>query len=350
MNIKKIIKEEINDFDWVKDIQPETEWDKEKYYVLDIRSLSGVKLRETIDDIGDFAYSMDYDVEIGVQYDNVGYIYFEPNDEVPEGYALDWTPRKTTDPTFGGKYQMISLEEFYHMAYGDEPLNESNDFDWVKDIEELPIPGTAWIMEIDPKDSEEVQQKLFDVGFRWSSGSNEIDETSGVYTFVSYSNYDIKYKCFKMVKGDSYIPNNINNIINSTQPNDLFIYEYKDGTSKLKNTSLNESNDFDWTKDTGPILEWDKDTYYVVDLTPLSGLEFRETLDDIYYFGEIMGYNTELFVDINVGGYMYFEPEPDVDEGYILDWSDRRTKDPTFNGQYTMLSVENFYYLYNLTR
>ena len=65
---------EDNDFDWIKDIQPETEWDKEKYYVLDIRSLSGVKLRETIDDIWDFAYNMDYDVEIGVQYDNVGYI------------------------------------------------------------------------------------------------------------------------------------------------------------------------------------------------------------------------------------------------------------------------------------
>jgi hypothetical protein len=128
-------------------------------------------------------------------------------------------------------------------------LQESNDFDWISDIEELPIPGTAWIMEINPKDSEEAQQKLFDVGFRWSSGGNKIVETSGVYAFVSYSNYDIKYKGFKMVKGDSYISNHINNIIRSVQPNDLFIYEYKDGTSRLKNTSLNESNDFDWISD-----------------------------------------------------------------------------------------------------
>jgi hypothetical protein len=118
----------------------------------------------------------------------------------------------------------------------------------------------------------------------------------------------------------------------------------------IKKIIKEEINDFEWAKDTEPISEWDKDISYVVDLTPLSGLEFRETLDDIYYFAETMGYNTELFVDINLGGYMYFEPEPDVDEGYVLDWSDRRTKDPTFKGQYTMLSVENFYYLYNLTR
>jgi hypothetical protein len=121
------------DFDWTDSISPETEWDKDKYYVLDITSLSGLELRETIDDIWDFAYNMDYDVEIGVTYDSVGYIYFEPNDDVPEGYALDWTDRKTKDPTFGGKYQMLSLEEFYHMAYGDEPsINE--DFDWTESV------------------------------------------------------------------------------------------------------------------------------------------------------------------------------------------------------------------------
>lgn len=134
-------------FDWVDDIQPETEWDKEKYYVLDVRSLSGVQLRETIDDIWDFAYNMDYDVEVGVQYDTVGYIYFEPNDEVPEGYALDWSPRETKDPTFGGKYQMLSLEEFYHMAYGEEPLNESNDFDWVGGIKPGLTPGQKYYVK-----------------------------------------------------------------------------------------------------------------------------------------------------------------------------------------------------------
>lgn len=127
------------DFDWTDSISPETEWDKDKYYVLDITSLSGLQLRETIDDIWDFAYNMDYDVEIGVTYDSVGYIYFEPTDEVPEGYALDWSNRDTEDPTFGGKYQMLSLEEFYHMAYGDEPsINESSDFDWA---ESVPNPG-----------------------------------------------------------------------------------------------------------------------------------------------------------------------------------------------------------------
>jgi len=143
-------------------------------------------------------------------------------------------------------------------------MNESNDFDWIKDIEELPIPGTAWIMEINPKDSEEVQQKLFNVGFGWSSGGNKINETSDVYAFVSYSKYDIRYKGFKMVKGDSYISNNINNIIGSVQPNDLFIYEYKDGTSRLKNTSLNESNDFDWISEIEPMkpeMGWLKDNF-----------------------------------------------------------------------------------------
>jgi len=309
----------------------------------------------------------------------------------------------------------------------DGDMNESNDFDWIKDIEELPIPGTAWIMEINQKDSEEVQQKLFDVGFRWSSGGNKIDETSGVYAFVSYSNYDIKYKGFKKVKGDSYISNNINNIISSVQPNDLFIYEYKDGTSRLKNTSLNESNDFDWTKDVEsldnrgfyvgdefidtddvepikytiknivndkvlltwfspydnqdveyvdslnrlesrlkdgfiefvnelnedfdwikdiqPETEWDKEKYYVLDVRSLSGVKLRETIDDIWDFAYNMDYDVEIGVEYNTVGYVYFEPNDEVPEGYALDWSPRKTTDPTFGGKYQMISLEEFYHM-----
>ena len=224
-------------------------------------------------------------------------------------------------------------------------MNESNDFDWIKDIEELPIPGTAWIMEINPKDSEEVQQKLFNVGFGWSSGGNKINETSDVYAFVSYSKYDIRYKGFKMVKGDSYISNNINNITSSVQPNDLFIYEYKDGTSRLKNTSLNESNDFDWIKGIQPETEWDKEKYYVLDIRSLSGVKLRETIDDIWDFAYNMDYDVEIGVEYNTVGYVYFEPNDEVPEGYALDWSPRNTTDPTFGGKYQVISLEEFYHM-----
>jgi hypothetical protein len=181
------------DFDWTDSISPETEWDKDKYYVLDITSLSGLKLRETIDDIWDFAYNMDYDVEIGVQYNNVGYIYFEPNDEVPEGYALDWSPRKTTDPTFNGRYQMLTLKEFYHMAYGDEPsMNE--DFDWT---ESVPNPG---------------QYDIFDLNFLITTNgvklgdkvhlkghAKDIDVVfDNVGTVVDVIEYNNKYLCYNM--------------------------------------------------------------------------------------------------------------------------------------------------------
>ena len=125
-------------FDWTDNVSPEIDWNKDKYYVLDITSLHGRKLRETIDDIWDFAYNWDYDVEVGVTYDSVGYIYFEPDDDVPEGYSLDWSVRETKDPTFGGKYQMLSLEEFYHMAYGEEP-NINENFDWVEEVPSLPL-------------------------------------------------------------------------------------------------------------------------------------------------------------------------------------------------------------------
>ena len=130
---------------------------------------------------------------------------------------------------------------------------DGDDFDWIRDVEVLPIPGTAWIMEINPEDSEEVQQRLFDVGFGWSNGGKKINETSGISAFVSYGGYDIKYNRFKMVIGDSYDSDFINYVIRQVQPNDLYFYQFSNGVSKLKDTdTLNESDELDWIRDTKP--------------------------------------------------------------------------------------------------
>lgn len=133
--------------------------------------------------------------------------------------------------------------------------SDDDEMGWIRDVEVLPIPGTAWIMEINSEDSEEVQQRLFDAGFGWSHGGKKINETSGISAFVSYGGYDIKYNRFKMVIGDSYDSDFINYVIRQVQPNDLYFYEYKNGVSKLKDTdTLNESeeDDFDWIRDTKP--------------------------------------------------------------------------------------------------
>ena len=133
-------------------------------------------------------------------------------------------------------------EEMVNLYPRTTDLNESDELDWIRDIEQLPIPGTAWVMEINPEDSEEVQHKLFDAGFGWSFGGKQIHRTPGIVAFASYGAWDISDKSLKWVPNGSY---NLDYIINHVQPNDLYVYEYKNGISKLKETNLNESDDMD---------------------------------------------------------------------------------------------------------
>ena len=226
---------ESDDFDWVRDVDIVNHIEMPYFKNMKEYGLSSDKYEMVLSKI----YNQPVTIKGDYIYDAQGnQIYYEGG----SGY---WQKKEYND-----QGDLIYREDSDGYIEDNRNINESDDFDWIRDVmpSDLPKPGTAWVMEIDPSDFEQVQQDLFDAGFTWSSDDVKIKKRNNVYALVSYSNYDVRYKQFKMVVGDSYIPDNMDHIVNHAQPNELFVYEYKGGVSKLKNTNLNESEDFDWIK------------------------------------------------------------------------------------------------------
>ena len=226
---------ESDDFDWVRDVDIVNHIEMPYFKSMKEYGLSSDKYEMVLSKI--------YNQHVTIKGD---YIYDAQGNQIYyEGGSGYWQKKEYND-----QGDLIYREDSDGYIEDNRNINESDDFDWIRDVmpSDLPKPGTAWVMEIDQSDFEQVQQDLFDAGFTWSSDDVKIKKRNNVYALVSYSNYDVRYKQFKMVVGDSYIPDNMDHIVNHAQPNELFVYEYKGGVSKLKNTNLNESDDFDWIK------------------------------------------------------------------------------------------------------
>ena len=98
MNIKKIIQEEIKDFDWIEDV-PSIEWSKDNRYVIDIRDLSAQKKRDMVNHMKDMGYMSYVNIYLS------RYIYIKDD-------GLDWSGRNTPDPTYDRKYQLLTYDEW----------------------------------------------------------------------------------------------------------------------------------------------------------------------------------------------------------------------------------------------
>ena len=228
---KSLSVNESDNFDWVSDVQPEYHWDKEKYYVLDVRKLGNNNILDVIDDIVGFADRLDYNTDIDASPTQVGYFYFNPSDDEPEGYEIDWGTKDVKDPTFGGVYQMISLDEFYHMAYGIEPLTESNYFDWVESIEVFQNPAVYRINDMVKR--EEFFRTLHDEGYYWDP-NKPIIQPDGSFTEL-YDGLD-EYVVLGFNDNDRKIVYHDRKIPYKTSLNDVIVIE-----SRFKPKSVSES-------------------------------------------------------------------------------------------------------------
>lgn len=104
-----------SDIKWIEDeVSSSIEvWDRNKYYVLDVSKLdarpprfsSNPKLFKS--DILSYAKEMGYDTEMG-GLNEVCYIYFEQIYRP----TLSWDLCDIPDPTYDGKYEMISMDTF----------------------------------------------------------------------------------------------------------------------------------------------------------------------------------------------------------------------------------------------
>jgi hypothetical protein len=142
---------ENEDFDWIQKQEPEKELKKNKKYVIDVSHLRPTPMRYSHDtsltkqDILRKLEGLGYDVQ-HIDVDAAKYFYVEPTDGGPSwqyneygtpiefNYWVDYDTDLMNDPSYGGKYQMVNVDEFMFLI--DNNLigeSEENDFDWIVD-------------------------------------------------------------------------------------------------------------------------------------------------------------------------------------------------------------------------
>jgi hypothetical protein len=118
---------ESKDLDWIHQQEPEKKLNKNKSYVIDVTNLRPTPMRHSHDtsltrqDILRRFKDLGYNVE-DIDVDEAKYFYIEPNQgsgwqyneygtPIEYDYWVDYNSEYMSDPSYGGKYQMIDIDE-----------------------------------------------------------------------------------------------------------------------------------------------------------------------------------------------------------------------------------------------
>ena len=118
---------ESKDLDWIRQQKPEKKLNKNKSYVIDVTNLRPTPMRHSHDtsltrqDILRRFKDLGYNVE-DIDVDEAKYFYIEPNQgsgwqyneygtPIDYDYWVDYNSEYMSDPSYGGKYQMIDIDE-----------------------------------------------------------------------------------------------------------------------------------------------------------------------------------------------------------------------------------------------
>lgn len=176
MNLKRVIKEEIDDFNWIRDVKTyptlQQLFDAGEINEGDLLVLRGeVENGET----GQMIWTNDFTININTKKDTLDDSSFDlgPNQEDVQkamGLSDDYN---VTFLISDGNLEVIKKNN------QSTQLTEEvdNNLQWIQDIN--PIYSDNFYIDIEDLDKDQkrqIQQMILDLGFRWADGSNEILE------------------------------------------------------------------------------------------------------------------------------------------------------------------------------
>jgi hypothetical protein len=166
MNIRKIIKEEIGDFDWMRDVTPFNTGEKYVITIIDKPIEYKKKILDLLHDnryycslepiLGGHGNIIDYELSDGFNLEEICYIVLDNYESLiyDDGYKLSYLPCSNRGYTYewvesyyGKDHTIISSEQLIKIL--NNPLNEQDDFDWVRDV----TPRVFDLLDIATKDN-----------------------------------------------------------------------------------------------------------------------------------------------------------------------------------------------------
>ncbi len=194
MNIRKIIKEELDDLDWIRDVNPQLPMDRDWWLINDVDPHSLEVSRE----IQDFLFNQGFMWLTGRK-------NFLPNEfsaishrggtyERQEG-LFGYYPTSEHTAKEIEEYEAENGEIYYWSKLSKKPkINESDDLSWIRDITSNTLDKNEnWILvnDIDREsisEGREIQKYLFDLGYDWGSGDFQSLKDFCIYTIYHYGN------------------------------------------------------------------------------------------------------------------------------------------------------------------
>lgn len=300
MNLKRIIKEEVNDFDWVKESNP-----------IQCKDLKGYYFYHGSDPRKFMINDVQVKLPKGYNTDNlkVHYTWWDSHSD-----DFDWNQMDCD--TFIhrvklGDYKLYSKNgdviEPRNLAYTDNTFDdderkeiwEQGELKWIKDIVSTKLANDEdWILvnDIDREsisEGHEIQKYLFDLGYDWGIGDSLKDFC--IYTIYHYGT--IQGGGNQIYYGDGCRRAEVRISARDIGSGKHMVYYWSD----LKPKTIKEENEFDWIRDieppsfdslVGKALEFDPYIDNMVDLKKilelLSGMGFTygTWVDDLSFEDE----------------------------------------------------------------
>ena len=176
MNLKRVIKEEIDDFNWIKDVKTYPTL-QQLFDAGEINEDDLLVLRGEVEngENGQMTWVNDFTITINTKKDTLGDSSFDlgPNEEDVQkamGLSHDYN---VTFLISDGNLEVIKKNK--QSTQLTEEID--NSLQWIQDIN--PIYSDNFYIDIEDLDEDQkrqIQQMILDLGFRWEDGSNEILE------------------------------------------------------------------------------------------------------------------------------------------------------------------------------
>jgi len=290
MNLKKIIKEEINDLQWIKDVDFNVPFESAKYGTIYKAKIINERLSDDISEncgLSYFDIDKDYFVWVERELRNVESQDIFCDNQHYEGTEpalhLFFYSSKT------GNYiddlwvtedvvKLYPTDVIPRYKEGNLVLKESDGLDWIKDVVTAKLAKNEnWILvnDVDREsisEGHEIQKYLFDLGYDWGvgypGGFGTLDSLKDfcIYTIYHYGN--------EKDDGQIYYQDGCRDAEVRISDKDIkggrhMIYYWSD----LKPKTIKESQELDWLKNIKPTLEdaFEQESLKVGDVLTLSG-------------------------------------------------------------------------------